>query len=87
MRSDYRPELDTSPAWTPEQVNYCMSFIGILRWAVELGRLDIYIDATLLTGRIFIMGLWKLFHLMRQSLEVIQYKWMFSVTQIMQGTK
>jgi hypothetical protein len=27
-----------------------MSLIGILRWAVELGRLDIYIDVTLLSS-------------------------------------
>ena len=50
MRSDYRPELDTSPLLTPEQANYYMSLIGILRWAVELGRLDIYIDVTLLSS-------------------------------------
>jgi hypothetical protein len=27
-----------------------MSLIGILRWVVELGRLDIYIDVTLLSS-------------------------------------
>jgi hypothetical protein len=50
MRTDYRPELDTSPHLSPEQANYFMSLIGILRWAVELGRLDIYIDVTLLSS-------------------------------------
>ena len=50
MRTDYRAELDVSPLLTPDQVNYYMSLIGILRWAVELGRLDIYVDVTLLSS-------------------------------------
>jgi hypothetical protein len=50
MQTNYRPELDTSPLLSPEQANYYMSLIGILRWAVELGRLDIYVDVTLLSS-------------------------------------
>jgi hypothetical protein len=50
MRTDYRAELDVSPLLTPDQANYYMSLIGILRWAVELGRLDIYVDVTLLSS-------------------------------------
>lgn len=43
MAPGYRPELDTSPLLEGDQANYYMSLIGILRWAVELGRIDIYI--------------------------------------------
>jgi len=50
MRTDYRAELDVSPLLTPDQANYYMSLIGILCWAVELGRLDIYVDVTLLSS-------------------------------------
>ncbi len=50
MRTDYRPELDTSPLLSPEQANYYMSLIGSLRWALELGRLDIYVDVTKLSS-------------------------------------
>jgi hypothetical protein len=50
MRTDYRAELEVSPLLTPDQANYYMSLIGILRWAVELGRLDIYVDVTLLSS-------------------------------------
>jgi len=46
----YRPELDTSPILGPEQANYYQSLIGILRWAIELGRIDIHIDVTLLSS-------------------------------------
>ncbi|MFN9957522.1 MAG: hypothetical protein ACK55I_30820, partial [bacterium] len=44
MQANYRPELDVSPILGPDQASYYMSLIGILRWAVELGRIDIYID-------------------------------------------
>jgi hypothetical protein len=47
MQADYRPELDVSPLLGPDQANYYESLIGILRWAVELGRIDIYIDVAL----------------------------------------
>ena len=50
MCSNYLPELDKSHLLSPEQANYYMSLIGILRWAVELGRLDIYIDVTLFSS-------------------------------------
>lgn len=50
MQSNYRPELDVSPVLDPEQANYYMSLIGILRWAVELGRIDFYIDVCLLSS-------------------------------------
>ena len=49
MPLKYRPELDTSPLLTDEAVNYYKSQISILRWAVELGRIDIYIDTALLS--------------------------------------
>jgi hypothetical protein len=41
MPPSYRPELDISPELNPEQANYFQSQIGVLRWAVELGRIDI----------------------------------------------
>jgi len=50
MQINYRPELDVSPILEPDQASYYMSLIGSLRWAVELGRLDIYIDVALLSS-------------------------------------
>jgi hypothetical protein len=49
MPLKYRPELDTSPLLANEAVNYYQSQISILRWAVELGRIDIYVDTALLS--------------------------------------
>jgi len=50
MTPGYRPELDVSPLLDQDQASYFMSLIGILRWAVELGRIDIYIDVALLSS-------------------------------------
>ena len=41
MRTAYRPELDVSPELEPAEAAYYQSIIGILRWIVELGRVDI----------------------------------------------
>lgn len=49
MPLNYRPELDTSPLLADDAVHYFQSQISILRWAVELGRIDIYIDTALLS--------------------------------------
>ncbi len=39
-----------SPVLDPNQANYYLSLIDILRWAVELGRIDIYVDVPLLSS-------------------------------------
>jgi hypothetical protein len=45
----YRPELDVSPLLSPEQANYFQNLIGILRWIIELGRLDIHVHVSMLS--------------------------------------
>ncbi len=52
MQTNYRPELDVTSILGPEQANYFQSLIGILRWAVELGRIDIYIDVAMLSSHL-----------------------------------
>jgi hypothetical protein len=42
--------LDVSPLLNPDEANYYMSQISILRWMVELGCLDIYINVALLSS-------------------------------------
>ena len=49
MPLNYRPELDSSPLLNDEETNYFQSQISILRWAVELGRIDIYVDTAMLS--------------------------------------
>ena len=45
----YRPELDTSAECTPEQSTYYQNLIGVLRWIVELGRIDIAFEVSCLS--------------------------------------
>ena len=49
MQTSYRPELDSSPALDPDRATYYQNLIGILRWAVELGRIDIHVHVALLS--------------------------------------
>lgn len=46
---DYRAELDVSAECTPEQTNYYQNLIEILRWLVELGRIDIAFEESRLS--------------------------------------
>jgi hypothetical protein len=47
MSSSYRPELDVSPVLDAERANYFQSQIGVLRWAVEIGRIDIMCEVSM----------------------------------------
>jgi hypothetical protein len=69
MRTGYRPELDTTALLPPEQANYYMSLIGVLRWAVELGRVDIHVDVALLSSH---MAAPRIGH-MEQVLHIFSY--------------
>jgi hypothetical protein len=51
MSTSYRPELDTSPSLDPELANWYQSAIGVLRWAVELGRIDITTETSMLASQ------------------------------------
>jgi len=50
VQPGYLPGLVISMVLGPEQANYYQSLIGMLRWAVELGRIDIHIDVALLSS-------------------------------------
>jgi len=47
LPQQYHPELDTSPLLADKAIKYFQSQISILRWAVELGRVDIYVDVAM----------------------------------------
>ncbi len=48
LSNNYRPELDVSPLLDSPQHTLYMQLMGILRWAVELGRIDIHLSVALL---------------------------------------
>jgi hypothetical protein len=43
----YKPELDESPELDPIRANFYQWQIGILRWCVELGRIDIITEVSM----------------------------------------
>jgi hypothetical protein len=45
----YKPELDESPELDPTRENFYKSQIGILRWCMELGRIAIITEVSMLS--------------------------------------
>ena len=52
MVSTYRPELDVTPELNETDAAYYMSLIGILRWMVELGRVDICLEVSMMSSHL-----------------------------------
>ena len=48
--TDYSPEIDTTPELNSADASYYMSLIGVLRWMVELGRVDICVEVSLMAS-------------------------------------
>ena len=46
----YRPELDTSVFCNEEQTRVFQQILGMLRWLIELGRIDVLLETTLLAS-------------------------------------
>ena len=45
----YKPELDITAELNEELGSRFLQLVGILRWAIELGRLDIYVELSQLS--------------------------------------
>ena len=52
LMTSYRAELDVSPELTPRDSAYYQSLIGILRWIVELGRIDICLEVSMMLSHL-----------------------------------
>jgi len=50
LPSGYRPELDVSELLNEEDASYYMQQIGVLRWAVELARVDICCEVSMMAA-------------------------------------
>jgi hypothetical protein len=50
LPSGYRPELDVSELLNDEDASYYMQQIGVLRWAVELARVDICCEVSMMAA-------------------------------------
>ena len=52
MQSGYRPELDDTAELNLSGMRYYQELIGVLRWAVEIGRIDILLEVALLSSHL-----------------------------------
>ena len=50
MTVRYRPDLDMTRLLSGEQANYYQNLIGVLRWAVKLGWIDIHVQVAMLSS-------------------------------------
>jgi hypothetical protein len=50
LSANYGPELDTSPELEPDETTYYQSLIGVLRWMVEMGRVDIAVEVSMMSS-------------------------------------
>ena len=46
----YEPDQDVSEVLAPQEASYFQSLIGIMRWMIELGRVDIATEVSLLSS-------------------------------------
>jgi hypothetical protein len=51
-QTTYRPELDVSPELSAREAAYYQSLIGVLRWIVELGRVDICLEVSMMSSHL-----------------------------------
>ena len=49
LSTGYRPELDATVELDAKRANYYQGLIGVLRWIVELGRIDIIVPVSMLS--------------------------------------
>ena len=52
MTSGYRPKIDITPELGEEYASYFHYLIGILIWIVELGRVDINVEASIMSSHL-----------------------------------
>ena len=55
MSTGYQPELDTSPELNASAANWYQSAIGALQWLVQLGRLDITKEVSMLASHMALL--------------------------------
>jgi len=53
---DCKPQLDVSEEYNEEEVSQCHQRIGVIQWAVELGRVDICTEVSMMMAHCTIVG-------------------------------
>ena len=72
--SSYRPEIDVTPELDERLTNRYQQLIGILRWSIELGRIDIHTEVSCLSQHLccprqaHLLAVYKIFHYLQANL-------------------
>ena len=77
LKSGYHPGLDISQELKADGVYYDMELIGILRWAVEIGRVDILYEPSIMSTHLALPrvgNLEQLFHVFGYLKEKLKRK-------------
>ena len=48
----YRPEIDVTPELKADGLQYYQELVGVLRWAVEIGRVDILLEVSMMSAHL-----------------------------------
>jgi hypothetical protein len=52
LSTDYRPEIDVTPELGEADASYYHTLIGVLRWIVELGQIDIDVEVSMMSSHL-----------------------------------
>ena len=52
MQSNYRPELDVTAELKIQGIRCYQELVGVLRWAIEFGRIDIAMEVSMLSSHL-----------------------------------
>ena len=52
LSTEYRPEIDVTPELGEADASYYHTLIGVLRWIVELGRIDIDVEVSMMSSHL-----------------------------------
>ena len=52
LKINYRPEIDITEELGEDKSSYYQSLIGVLRWIVELGRVDICCEVSMMSSHL-----------------------------------
>ena len=65
LRTPYRPDLDVSPELKPSESAYFQSLIKNLRWIVDMGRIDICLEVSIMSPHLALPREGHLSHLIQ----------------------
>ena len=80
----YRPEVDVSQVLDAERTNRFQQLIGILRWAIELGRIDILTEVSCLSQHLaepregHLIAVYKIFKYLSMRLKISRGRIVFN---------